>query len=103
MTTKKKQEQEPELTELEQEQEQVLEQAETAEAPDLLELAGLLTIETGNQQQIIGKLKLADDDKELVYAALDVLAEVINRKITNESTRSYLGLLLVFIRSALSV
>ena len=73
-----------------------------AAAPQPLEqMAGLYTIETGLNQQVITKLKLSDEDKELVSAALDVLAEVIERKITNESTKRYISLLLVFIRSVL--
>lgn len=87
----------------EEQKEQVQAKAEEAQAPQLEQLAGLFTIETKNNSQLISTLKLADDDKELVLAALDVLAEVIDRKVTNESTKRYLGLLLVFIRSALAI
>lgn len=75
---------------------------EKAKPQPLEQMAGLYTIETGLNQQVITKLKLSDEDKELVSAALDVLAEVIERKITNESTKRYISLLLVFIRSVLS-
>lgn len=88
---------------LEDQQELVLDQADAVGTQSLEELAGLVTVETSNSSQLIGKLKLNDSDKELVYAAIDVLAEVIERKITNQSTRTYLGLLLVFIKSALSI
>lgn len=88
-----------------EQKEQVQEQASTVEeqAPQLEQLAGLFTIETKLNQQLINPLKLADEDKGLVTSALTVLAEVIDRKVTNESTKRYLGLLLVFIRSALAV
>lgn len=86
-----------------EQKQQVQEQAEAIEAPQLEQLAGLFTIETKNNSQLISPLKLVDDDRELVYAALDVLAETIDRKVTNESTKRYLGLLLVFIRSALAI
>ena len=85
----------------EEEKAVVEEEAEAVGEQSLEELAGLFTIETGLNAQVKSELRLADEDKELVFSALNVLAEVIDRKITNESTKRYLGLLLVFIRSAL--
>lgn len=75
---------------------------EKAKPQPLEQMAGLYTIEQGLNHQVMRPLKLSDEDKELVNAALDVLAEVIERKITNESTKRYIGLLLVFIRSVLA-
>lgn len=95
---------EPVMEASDEQKEEVLEKAEQMEQkPKLETLAGLVTIETGLNQQVISTLKLEDDDRQLVTAALDILAEVIDRKITTESTKRYLGLLLMFIRAALAI
>lgn len=86
----------------EEQKTKVKEKAKAASPQPLEQMAGLYTIEQGLNHQVMRPLKLSDEDKELVNAALDVLAEVIERKITNESTKRYIGLLLVFIRSVLA-
>ena len=85
----------------EEEKTLVEEEAEVVGEQSLEELAGLYTIETGLNSQVKSALRLEDEDKELVLAALNVLAEVIDRKITDSSTKRYLSLLLVFIKTAL--
>jgi len=74
---------------------------EVQERQSLEEAAGLVTIETGNTSQVRSLISVSDDDKELITSALNVLADVIERKISDSSTKRYLVLLLVFIKSAL--
>jgi len=95
--------QEPSIEATDEQKEQVQEKADNVGSQNIETLAGLITIETGLNAQVVKPLKVSDEDKKLVAAALDVLAEVIERKVTTESTKRYLGLLLMFIRSALAV
>ena len=94
--------QEPSIEATDEQKEQVQEKADNVGSQNIETLAGLITIETGLNAQVVKPLKVSDEDKKLVAAALDVLAEVIERKVTTESTKRYLGLLLMFIRSALT-
>ena len=79
----------------------VKEADEKLESVSLEEQAGLVNIETNATSQVRTIVSISNEDKELVVAALNVLAEVIERKITDTSTKRYLSLLLVFIKSAL--
>lgn len=76
-------------------------EVELQECQSLEEAAGLVTIETGATSQVRSLVSVSDEDKELITSALNVLADVIERKISDSSTKRYLVLLLVFIKSAL--